>query len=301
MGMRNAPIAIGISIIFLVIIDLLMTRQLLPYNDTSECLMFILTMSIGYGIGSIILLEYAHNVSKEIRGKSRFSNIMHWSVIITQFSLFAILLVMLIFGNPGHYFSRTVFAVSSIFATIIMGIISFKFFSWYKASNYKTPIVLFYAIAALTLAFSIGEDAGTKLLMVNVIQEKTPIGTPTDSSFLYSESEEYWGQIVYKEVKPDVTTLYVIPESQLELYNYLNSIVLLIGFVFRWIASTMLLRNIYQRITKMLLSLWIVLLLPLLSYLIGKMPGFFSGESLAGIAEEYSYLFGIFMRVGTMG
>src|SRR5215210_6910207 len=169
MGMRKTPIAIGISIIFLVIVDLLMTRQLLPYNDTSEGLMFILTMSIGYGIGSIILLEYAHNVSREIRGKSRFSNIMHWSVIITQFSLFAILLVMLIFGNTGHYFSRTVFA------TIIMGIISFKFFSWYKASNYKTPIVLFYAIAALTLALSIGEDAGTKLLMVNVIQEKTPI------------------------------------------------------------------------------------------------------------------------------
>ena len=104
MGMRKAPIAIGISIIFLVIIDLLMTRQLLPYNDTSEGLMFILTMSIGYRIGSIILLEYAHNVNKEIRGKSRFSNIMHWSVIITQFSLFAILLVMLIFGNPGHLF-----------------------------------------------------------------------------------------------------------------------------------------------------------------------------------------------------
>ena len=66
-GMKKAPIAIGMSIIFLVIIDLLMTRQLLPYNDTSEGLMFILTMSIGYWIGSIILLEYAHNVSKEMR------------------------------------------------------------------------------------------------------------------------------------------------------------------------------------------------------------------------------------------
>ncbi len=162
--MKKAPIAIGMSIIFLVIIDLLMTRQLLPYNDTSEGLMFILTMSIGYGIGSIILLEFAHNVSKEIRGKSRFSNIMHIFVIITQFSLFAILLVMLIFGNPGHYFSRTVFAVSSIFATIIMGIILFKFFSWFKASNYKTSIVLFYAIAALTLDFSIGGRCRYKII-----------------------------------------------------------------------------------------------------------------------------------------
>ena len=109
---------------------------------------------------------------------------MHWSVIIIQSLLFGILLVMLLLGNTGHFFSGTVFAVSSIFATIIMLAISLKFFSWYKASNYKTPVVLFYAIAALTLAFSIGEDAGTKLLMVNVIQEKSPDGALTGSSFL---------------------------------------------------------------------------------------------------------------------
>ncbi len=115
--------------------------------------------------------------------------------------------------------------------------------------------------------------------MVNLIQEKTPIVTPTDSSFLYSESEECGGQIVYKEVKPDVTTLYVIPDSHLKLYNYLNSIVLPIGFVFRWIASTMLLRNIYQRITKLPLSLWIILFLPLVLYLIGKMPIFFKAKA----------------------
>jgi signal transduction histidine kinase len=49
------------------------------------------------------------------------------------------------------------------------------------------------------------------------------------------------------------------------------------------------------------LSLWIVLFLPLVFYLIGKMPGFFSGESLAGIDEEYRYFFRILFRVGTIG
>jgi signal transduction histidine kinase len=276
-----------------------MTRQLLPYNDTSETLMFILTMSIGYGIGSLILLEYAHRVSKEIRSKSHFINIMHWSVIIIQSLLFGILLLMLL-GNTGHFFSRTVFAVSSIFATIIMLAISLKFFSWYKASNYKTPVVLFYAIAALTLAFSIGEDAGTKLLMVNVIQEKSPDGALTGSSFLYTSSEKYDGQLIFKEVKSDITTLYIIPNPYLELYNYLNSIVLPLGFVFRWIASTMLLRNIYQRVSKLPISIWIILFLPLILYLIGKMPGFFSGESLTGIDEAYRFYFRILFRAGTI-
>ncbi len=280
--------------------DLLITRQLLPYNNTSETLMFILTVSIGYGIGSLIILEYAHQVSKEIRRKSSFCNIMHLLVIIIQFFVFGMLLFMLLLGSTNHFFSRTVFAISSIFATLIMAVISFKFFSWYKASNYKTPIVLFYAIAALTLAISIGEDAGTKLLMVNVIQEKSPGGANTESSFIYKSSQKYDGQIIYKEVKSDTTTLYIIPNSFLDLYNYLNSIVLPVGFVFRWIASTMLLRNIYQRISKLPLSLWIILLIPLIIYLIGKMPGFFSGESLAGIDEAYRFYFRVLFRAGTI-
>jgi hypothetical protein len=66
-----------------------------------------------------------------------------------------------------------------------MGVITFKFFSWYKVSNNKNLTVLFYGIAALILALSIAEDAGTKLIMVEVIQEKSPAGATTKSSFLY--------------------------------------------------------------------------------------------------------------------
>jgi hypothetical protein len=290
----------GTAIILIVIIDLLMSRQLLSYDNTTSTLMYILTLSGGYVVGSWILLEYSHNISKEIRKKSIFSNLMHWTVIVVQFSLFAILFVMLVFGNPGHVLSRSVFAVSSIIATVIMCIISFRFFACYKLNKYKTPIVLFYAIAALTLAFSIAEDAVTKLVMVQVIQEKSPIGSVAESSFLYTKSERFNGQIIFKETKDNVTTLYIIPNSLLEIYNLLNSIVLPIGFGFRWIASTMLLRNIYRKISKLPLSLWIILSLPLILYLIGKMPGFFSGESLAGIDEAYRFYFRILFRAGTI-
>ena len=46
---RKIPIIIGIIIIFIVIIDLLMTRQILPYTNDMENLMFILTVFIGWG------------------------------------------------------------------------------------------------------------------------------------------------------------------------------------------------------------------------------------------------------------
>ena len=300
---RKAAVLVGIVIIFLVIIDLLVTRQVLPAYKDIEVILFVLTITIGYGIGSWILLGYTKRVSTEIRAKSRFINVMFWTVTVVQFGMFGVLLLVLINNSPSstRYLSHSVFAISSILATIIMGIISFKFFSWYKSSEYKNFTVLFYGIAALTLGASIAEDVGTKLLMVQEVKENTPPGEVIQSTFQYKDSEKYDAQVVRKEVNPDTTSFLIIPDSSLEYYNLLNSTVLPIAFVFRWIASTTLLREAYQRIGKLPLSFWIILSLPLILYLVGKMPGFFYGESMAGVDEAYRYYFRILFRAGTIG
>ncbi|MGB8778955.1 MAG: hypothetical protein WCC82_12060 [Nitrososphaeraceae archaeon] len=300
---RKAAVLAGIVIIFLVIIDLLVTRQVLPAYKDIEVILFVLTVTIGYGIGSWILLGYTKRVSTEIRAKSRFINVMFWTVTVVQFGMFGVLLLVLINNSPSstRYLSHSVFAISSILATIIMGIISFKFFSWYKSSEYKNFTVLFYGIAALTLGASIAEDVGTKLLMVQEVKENTPPGEVIQSTFQYKDSEKYDAQVVRKEVNPDTTSFLIIPSSSLEYYNLLNSTVLPIAFVFRWIASTTLLRGAYQRIGKLPLSFWIILSLPLILYLVGKMPGFFYGESMAGVDEAYRYYFRILFRAGTIG
>ena len=300
---RKAAVLAGIVIIFLVIIDLLVTRQVLPAYKDIEVILFVLTVTIGYGIGSWILLGYTKRVSTEIRAKSRFINVMFWTVTVVQFGMFGVLLLVLFNNSPSstRYLSHSVFAISSILATIIMGIISFKFFSWYKSSEYKNFTVLFYGIAALTLGASIAEDVGTKLLMVQEVKENTPPGEVIQSTFQYKDSEKYDAQVVRKEVNPDFTSFLIIPDSSLEYYNLLNSTVLPIAFVFRWIASTTLLRGAYQRIGKLPLSFWIILSLPLILYLVGKMPGFFYGESMAGVDEAYRYYFRILFRAGTIG
>jgi hypothetical protein len=120
---RKTATVSGFAIIFVVIIDLLMTRQILAYTNYTELLMFILTIIIGYGIGSWILLGYTGEVSKELRTKSRFINLTHWTVVISQFSFLGILLFILFSNNTG-FLSPIVFAASSILATIIMGIIT---------------------------------------------------------------------------------------------------------------------------------------------------------------------------------
>jgi hypothetical protein len=293
----------GIIIIFLVSMDLLVTRQVLPAYKNFEVILFVLTVTIGYGVGSWILLAYTKRITNEIRAKSRFINFMFWIVTIVQFGLLGVLLVVLFSNSPSstRYLSHSVFAVSSILATIIMGIISFKFFSWYKSSEYKNFTVLFYAIAALTLGASIAEDVGTKLLMVQEVNENTSPGEVIQSTFQYKYSEKYDAQVVRKEVNPETTSLLIIPFSSLEYYNLLNSTVLPIAFVFRWIASTTLLRGAYQIVGKLPLSFWIILSLPLILYLVGKMPGFFYGESMAGVDEAYRYYFRILFRAGTIG
>jgi hypothetical protein len=173
---RKIPVITGIIIIFIVIIDLLMTRQILPYTNDMETLMFILTVFIGYGMGSWLLLGYITQVSKEIRSKSRIINIMHWIVIIIQFSLFLILLSTLFNNNSNRFLSPLIFAVSSVTGSIVLGLITYKLFSWYRLSKYKNLVILLYGIAAFTLALSILEDAGTKLLLVQIIEEKSPPG-----------------------------------------------------------------------------------------------------------------------------
>jgi hypothetical protein len=77
-----------------------MTRQILPYNNDTEFIMFILTVTIGYGIGSFMLLRYTGGISKEIRNKSHIINSIHWSVTIIQFFLLARLLNLLLYTKP---------------------------------------------------------------------------------------------------------------------------------------------------------------------------------------------------------
>ena len=63
---RKVAVITACVVIFLVVVDLLMTRQIVPYNNTSETVMFILTVVVAYGIGSWILLGYTKQAISEI-------------------------------------------------------------------------------------------------------------------------------------------------------------------------------------------------------------------------------------------
>src|SRR5919107_81299 len=163
-NVRTVSIYTAAVMIVLVILDLLATRQILYFDNTSEIILFTLTVVIGYGIGSWILLEYTRQITANLRSKSLLVNTMHWTVTIIQFSIFAILLFVL-YNNNIHcldYFSKCtnvraqttlVYIISSVAASIIMGIISFKFFSWYKL-NKRNFMVLFFWFSSCNICYS---------------------------------------------------------------------------------------------------------------------------------------------------
>ena len=143
--------------------------------------------------------------------------------------MFTILLFVL-FNNSINcypYFSEctnvrlqttSVYVIASIGASVIMGIISFKFFSWYKL-NKRNFMVLFYGLATATFAIAITEDAYTKLMFVHVVEEKSASNAAPQASFIYETFEKYHGEIQYKVVNPVTTTLWVLPSSLVSLKN----------------------------------------------------------------------------------
>jgi hypothetical protein len=156
-------------------------------------------------------------------------------------------------------------------------------------------IILVYGLAAFTLGTSVAVDAYSKLILVQVIEEPTPIDAKLQSSFLYRLEEN--GKILFQDIGKDITRIYLLPTVNISQYHYLNLLPLTISFVFRWIATIMILKYNYQKLGHLSLILWIILYLPLVLYLVGKIP-----ENLELPSDyQYRFYFRILFRIGTIG
>jgi signal transduction histidine kinase len=303
---RKTSIATAAVIIILVVLDLLTTRQILYFNNTAEIFLFILTAGIGYGIGPWILLGFTKNTTKDLTDKSRLIRVMHVAITLIQYSLLGILLYIL-YNNLTHcygYFSlcdgtgfltTSLYAIASITATIVMGILSFKFFSWYRLNN-RNFIVLFYGLAAAALAISISGDAFDKLLLAQIVQEKSPSGAIPQSSFIYKTFEKYHGEIEYKVVNPHTTTLYVVPTPKLDLYNQIIYWTSDAPYILTWAGTALLLGYYYKRTGKLDLKFWIIIAVPLILYLVGSGLIFSLPSDI-----PYRFYFRLVFRAGTIG
>jgi hypothetical protein len=270
----------GMAIVVIVIVDFLATRQMFPYDNFSGAVLFALNISIAFGIGSGIILRHVKNLSQDVRKKSMFLDWTFKTLTAAMLAILAILVAMFIlfycYNVSVRYLTYTVFSISTIVASVMMGATSFKFFSWYRLSN-KNNLLLVCGMAAVTLAAAMIFDAGSKLLLVRVVEEKSSVGAIPEEAWIYRQDEKYQGEVQYKVVKPDSTTLYIVPQSIRMIYSYVNGwIPITVSFAFTWAITTMLLRQYYQKVGRLPIVLWLVLVAPLIFYTIGRTPDWYS-------------------------
>jgi signal transduction histidine kinase len=310
-GSRTVAIYTAAVILVLIVVALLSTRQTVELNQSSQTLLFVLIVTIGYGIGSWILLEYTKRISTALRTKSSFIRRMHLFVTIVQFSLLGILLFVIYYNSvscgaenlnfcmSARIASVSVNAIASAAATIILGLFSYKFFVWYKLSN-KNFILLLYGTASVVLALSIGGDAFAKIAIQQVIVEKTMPGSVPEASFIYKSFEKYPGQIQYKVVDPNITTLYIVPDALKAIHKFIVALTSDPRYVLLWIGTFVLLHLYFQRIgqkvTKFPIKYWILLTIPLILYLVGSGLIFSLPND-----SDYRYYQRIIYRAGSIG
>src|SRR5829696_2845847 len=312
---RKTAIAAAIAITAVVIIDYLGSRQMFPYDNFLGAIIFGSTRIVGSG-GSLIILKYVSQTSADLRTRSLLFDRIFKVVTVVMLVLIATFVAMFLgfyyYNVSVRYLAYFVFSLSTIVSAGIMIIIGFKFFSWYKVSRGRDRdthrLLLVCGLAAASLAAAMAFDASSKMLLVRVVEEESPPDAIPQDMFIYKNDEKYNGDVQYKVVKPDSTTVYIVPSSIKLIYTYLNGwIPITVSFVFTWAITTMLLRQYYQQrvsqqgVGKMPTTLLILLTVPLVLYMIGRYTELYT--LFSGIVWRWddfanAYLFKSIFRAG---
>jgi hypothetical protein len=282
---RKTVIAAAIAITTVVTIDYLGSRQIFPYDNFLGAVIFGSNIIVG-AVGSFIILKYVSQTSSDLRTRSLLFDRIFKVVTATMLVLIATFVAMFFgfyyYNVSVRYLAYFVFSLSTIVSVGIMIVIGFKFFSWYKASRGRDKdthrLLLVCGLAAASLGAAMAFDAGAKMLIVRVVEEESPPGSIPQDIFIYKNDQKYHGDVQYKVVKPDTTTIYVVPTSSKLIFTYLNGwIPITVGYVFTWAIITMLLRQYYsQKAGKMPAILLILLTIPLVLYMIGRYTEMYS-------------------------
>ncbi len=130
-------------------------------------------------------MKYVSPASSDLRTRSLLFDRLFKIVTATMLVLIGTFVVMFLgfyhYNVSVRYIAYFAFSLSTIVSSSIMIIIGFKFFSWYKLSRDKdTHRPLLICGLAAALAF----DAGSKMLMVRAVEEKSDPGSVPEDMFI---------------------------------------------------------------------------------------------------------------------
>jgi DNA-binding protein Fis len=238
------------------IIDISLARTY-SYSFTSQFspsfrVTIFLALGVVYIIGQYILLQFTKNKSKDIRSKGQLHlSLIHKAVIIIQCVLAAVIVFfiveMVLTSSYSVVVLATAIGISYTLSIILLGLLSKRFFSWFKSN--RNSVVLLYGLSSAMLAI----NAASTVAFVDTV--------------LLSLSQGY--------VYPHPAGIFVpfITSGPLTIVlNYVYSISSVISFMLSWIATILILRHYSPKLGKV--KLWIVLGFPLGYFLVQFLPLF---------------------------
>jgi len=251
---------ISVSVVIpIVIIALMVDMTFSTFSDILKeqfasiwgLLLFIAIILVIYGPGQYFLFRFLNQWSREVRSKESYLNKLYRLLAIAQYVIAAIL-VLVIFQIvlTSHYYILFTVAATTIsyaLACIIMSLVCYRFFSWYKSNRNTT--VFFYALASGMVAVSTGSHLFTHN---SILLEKKPFEINTN----------------LKQDFPEINTKTVGYIANVFLYA--NVLPLLLSFFLMYAGTVLLLRNYSKKLGK--IKFWVIICLPLVFFLIGLLP-----------------------------
>ena len=213
--------------------------------------LFILVVAVSYASALYLLSRFVSPVHRQIKTHSSRFNWIYKTLLISQYAsagIIAFMILQLILTS--HYYVGLLIATTAIsftLAAIILGLLSYRFLSWYKSSN-KNITVLLYGITFAVTAIGIGVIVAVNGSVI-LLENPSQIGGLQSVLKVYSSPSSS-----DTTQNPKALILYQISYTPSRL-----------GFVLYWIATALLLREYSRKLGR--LKFWTLISLPLVFFL----------------------------------
>jgi hypothetical protein len=213
--------------------------------------LFIIVVAVSYASALYLLSRFVSPIHRQIKTRSSRFNSIYKTLLISQYvsaGIIAFMILQLILTS--HYYAGLLIAtiaISFTLAVIILGLLSYRFLSWYKLSN-KNIAVLLYGITFAVTAIGIGVIVAVNGSVI-LLENPSQIGGLQSVLKVYSSSSSS-----ETTQSPKALILYQITYTPSRL-----------GFVLYWIATALLLREYSRKLGR--LKFWTLISLPLVSFL----------------------------------
>ena len=213
--------------------------------------LFIIVVVVSYASALYLLSRFVSPIHRLFKTHSSRFNWIYKTLLIAQYASGGIIaLVILQLILTSHYYVGLLIAAISIsftLAAIILGLLSYRFLSWYKSSN-KNITVLLYGLTFAVTAIGIGVIVAVNRSVI-LSENPSQIGGLQSVLKVYASSSSSSNTTQ----SPKALILYQITYTPSRL-----------GFILYWIATALLLREYSRRLGRV--KFWTLISLPLVSF-----------------------------------